>query len=112
MTKDQQIALQLSGILMFNCGRCQHSWLRRTLKIPAQCPACKSRFWNKPREREIAKARKAGKRDTPQKARTTSRVRAQAANGDRGDRGRRARVRAHPRHTKSASPRGGKGENA
>jgi len=49
--------------LMLHCNRCGHGWLRRTVKLPAQCPKCKTTFWNKPRVRKIARDRRAAKRN-------------------------------------------------
>jgi predicted Zn-ribbon and HTH transcriptional regulator len=48
--------------LILQCKRCSHRWLRRTLTPPKQCPACKTTFWNQPRVRKIAHARRAVKR--------------------------------------------------
>jgi len=39
------------------CKRCGNEWVSR-VKIPVQCPRCKSAFWNKPRIREINKEKK------------------------------------------------------
>ena len=48
--------------LMLQCNRCNHKWLRRTLTEPKQCPACRSKFWNKPRVRKVKRARRAERR--------------------------------------------------
>jgi len=38
--------------LMLRCLRCDHEWLRRSLKSdPKQCPRCHSPYWNRPRRR-------------------------------------------------------------
>ena len=29
------------------CQRCAYEWVQRIEKKPLQCPACKSRYWNK-----------------------------------------------------------------
>ena len=36
------------------CNRCQFNWLPNSTRIPKQCPACRSPYWNKPRVREFA----------------------------------------------------------
>jgi len=45
----------------WKCGRCEHVWLPRktTEGEPTICPACKSPYWNKPRQR---KKKESGKR--------------------------------------------------
>lgn len=30
------------------CKRCGHQWFSRSLGLPAKCPKCQSRQWNKP----------------------------------------------------------------
>ena len=30
------------------CNRCGREWIRRSEKLPRQCPACKSLRWNRP----------------------------------------------------------------
>jgi hypothetical protein len=52
---------QLDG-LRLTCIRCRHSWLRRVIEDPKQCPACRTRLWNTPRTRKISKERKAARR--------------------------------------------------
>ena len=44
------------------CSRCDNSWWKRGTYTPKQCPACKSRFWNKPRIRKISEDRMAKKK--------------------------------------------------
>jgi hypothetical protein len=53
MTKQQLDGLRLT------CLRCRHSWLRRVIEDPKQCPACRTRLWNTPRVRKISNERKA-----------------------------------------------------
>lgn len=36
--------------LTAKCGRCEHEWLRRTVR-PKQCPKCRSPYWDQPRVR-------------------------------------------------------------
>lgn len=31
------------------CNRCGHVWFPRSEKLPVECPACKSRYWDKER---------------------------------------------------------------
>lgn len=33
------------------CLRCGHSWIRRKVTPPKNCPKCISPYWNKPRQR-------------------------------------------------------------
>ncbi len=30
------------------CKRCGHQWFSRSLGLPAKCPKCQSRSWDKP----------------------------------------------------------------
>ncbi len=36
----------------YACGRCNHTWVPRSMKMPKTCPKCKSPYWNTPRIRE------------------------------------------------------------
>lgn len=59
----------------FQCERCFHRWLPRKkgnddiqLHQPQVCPKCKSPYWNKPRQKELAPEKRAahhGRPDTP-----------------------------------------------
>src|SRR5262249_2916361 len=49
--------------LKLYCNRCGWSWLRRTAEEPKQCPACKSKFWGKPRVRAIAPERRVARNE-------------------------------------------------
>ena len=33
------------------CLRCGHTWYKRTPGKPVLCPSCKSKYWDKPREK-------------------------------------------------------------
>jgi predicted Zn-ribbon and HTH transcriptional regulator len=48
--------------LVLKCTRCGHEWLRRDLvKLPRQCPACHSPYWDRPRVlavKKVARRRK------------------------------------------------------
>ena len=35
----------------FTCKRCKHPWTPRSNKLPAKCPKCTSRYWNKERKK-------------------------------------------------------------
>ena len=35
------------------CYRCYHTWKKRIITNPKQCPKCKSPYWNKPRKRVL-----------------------------------------------------------
>ena len=35
------------------CKRCGHQWFSRSLGLPAKCPKCQSRQWNKPKEEKV-----------------------------------------------------------
>ena len=39
--------------LQLECLRCGSKWLRRKLEDPVECPRCKSRYWNKPRRKDV-----------------------------------------------------------
>ncbi|MBV9920249.1 MAG: hypothetical protein JOY78_05240 [Pseudonocardia sp.] len=45
----------------WQCERCEHVWLPRDKDRPPKvCPKCKSPYWDRPRQRDLAaKARKA-----------------------------------------------------
>jgi hypothetical protein len=46
-------------VWLWKCERCDNEWLPRDADVePKQCPACKSPYWNKPRQRKVAKAGK------------------------------------------------------
>ena len=59
----------------FQCERCLHRWLPRNRDNdntsehqPRVCPKCKSPYWNKPRQKDIAPERRAtvnGRSDAP-----------------------------------------------
>ena len=59
----------------FQCERCFHRWLPRNKGTddlpqhqPQVCPKCKSPYWNKPRQKDLAPDRRAarqGHTDTP-----------------------------------------------
>jgi|GEM_PF-2011971 len=38
-------------IVTLTCLRCGHSWIRRKVTPPKNCPKCISPYWNKPRQR-------------------------------------------------------------
>ena len=42
-----------------HCERCGHEWLPR-IPEPVMCPACKSRIWDKPKEKEPLRVDQAG----------------------------------------------------
>jgi len=57
----------------YRCLRCEHEWIPRGLKLPADggkpeespetprvCPKCKSPYWDKPRQSAAKGAKKAG----------------------------------------------------
>ena len=56
------------NIIGFSCYRCQHEWAPEVLihagikdfKKPTVCPACKSPYWNSPREKDILKVINSG----------------------------------------------------
>lgn len=33
--------------LILTCSICGHSWLRRVITLPIECPKCRRRDWNK-----------------------------------------------------------------
>ena len=57
----------------FQCERCSHKWLPRYKDVnpqhqPQVCPKCKSPYWNKPRQIQIAPDKQAaiqGQPDAP-----------------------------------------------
>lgn len=46
-----QLATPAVTILSLRCTRCGHNWIPRTAN-PKECPACKSPYWNRPRQRK------------------------------------------------------------
>jgi hypothetical protein len=40
-----------------SCNRCGYQWSSK-LTLPKECPQCKSRYWNLPRQRGLAKHKK------------------------------------------------------
>lgn len=45
-----EVKLRVKG---YRCERCGHEWIPRRDKPPLVCPnlKCKSRYWNKPRQK-------------------------------------------------------------
>lgn len=42
--------------MILHCLRCGHQWLRRNLKrLPKNCPGCNSPYWNRERQKKLAK---------------------------------------------------------
>ncbi len=53
----------LLKLLTKRCNRCSHQWLPRKIgKRPAQCPACRSPYWDQPRKYKIKSDARAAKR--------------------------------------------------
>ena len=48
----------------FQCERCSHTWTpRKRDQMPTVCPACKSAYWNRPRQqRKSIPAKEKGRR--------------------------------------------------
>ena len=46
---------QYSKISKLTCLRCEHTWINKTNRKPKACPnpTCKSRIWDKPRQRRV-----------------------------------------------------------
>ncbi len=42
-------------VMALQCDRCRYKWVSRSAKDPKECPACKSRYWNKARVRKRPK---------------------------------------------------------
>jgi predicted Zn-ribbon and HTH transcriptional regulator len=45
----------------FTCKRCGKTWAPRKPQLPAQCPGCKSAYWDQARVREVRR-REAGQK--------------------------------------------------
>lgn len=45
--------IRLSG---FQCQKCGHQWRPRKPGIPVRCAACKSPYWNRPRQEETSQS--------------------------------------------------------
>jgi DNA-directed RNA polymerase subunit RPC12/RpoP len=44
-------------VLRCKCGRCEHEWdVPQAEGEPGRCASCKSRYWNKPRVRNLKAA--------------------------------------------------------
>jgi hypothetical protein len=50
-------------ITKWQCSRCldkktkaPYQWLPRSERVPKRCPNCKSKYWNKPRQRKRRKS--------------------------------------------------------
>ena len=55
----------------FQCERCHHKWLPRFKDVdpkhqPQVCPKCKSPYWNKPRQIQIAPEKHAAVQGQPE----------------------------------------------
>jgi len=47
-------------VWLWQCERCGNEWLPRDADTePKQCPACKSPYWNKPRQRNVKVSKRA-----------------------------------------------------
>lgn len=50
-------------IVAAECTRCGHTWMPRTPlaeNVPKVCPACKSPYWNRPRQKGVVRRREDG----------------------------------------------------
>lgn len=41
----------------YKCLRCGHTWIPRTNNKPKVCANCKSPYWDRPRKKDIKKAK-------------------------------------------------------
>jgi len=63
--KDEEILLKAKEILkkrqlLWECKRCGHIWLGRSIGKPAVCPRCHSKDWDNPKKKEIWKCYRCG----------------------------------------------------
>ena len=46
------VSLPEISVPAYECIRCAHKWVPRSIKFPKACPKCNSPYWNTPRVRE------------------------------------------------------------